>query len=114
MSHELPVGFESLEPFVQKWAQYEQDRRQSTRLNSTAAEIRAFYDAMLPHMPAALTHVDTFELGKLPEPSRRLYSMMLSMAEVAPHVELYRGDPRVPHSFDETRFIAEHGKLPHF
>ncbi|MEY4120139.1 MAG: hypothetical protein RLZZ472_529, partial [Pseudomonadota bacterium] len=23
----------------------------------------------------------------------------------------YKGDPKVPHSFDESRFVAEHGDI---
>jgi hypothetical protein len=111
MSYTLPAGFDSLEPFLQKWALPTQDERQSTRLNASTAELKAFYDGMLPMMPAALEHVDTFELGKIAQASKPLYWLMLSMAEIAPHVELYRGDPKVPHSFDERRFIAEHGGL---
>jgi len=30
---------------------------------------------------------------------------------VAPHIELYRGDPKVPYSFDEARFVADHGAV---
>ena len=111
MSHTLPEGFEGLAPFTGKWALATQNARQSTRLHASTAEIRAFYDAMLPFMPAALQLVDEFPLGKLPDALKPLYHLMFSMAEIAPHVELYRGDPKVPHSFDERRFIAEHGAL---
>jgi hypothetical protein len=111
MNHSLPTGFESLEPLLSQWALPAQDQRQSTRLHASTQELRAFYDVMLPLMPAALSHVDSFALDELPETSRVLFRLMLSMAEVAPHVELYRGDPKVPHSFDENRFVAEHGTL---
>ncbi len=111
MTATLPAAFESLAPFAARWALPTQNERQSTRLHASAADLRAFYDAMLPHMESALAHVDTFPLGQLPEESAVLFRLMLSMAEVAPHVELYRGDPKVPHSFDERRFIADHGTL---
>jgi hypothetical protein len=111
MSYTLPAGFESLEPFLQKWALPTQNERQLTRLNASTAELKAFYDGILPLMPAALEYVDKFNLGEIPDDGKPLYWMMLSMAEIAPHVELYRGDPKVPHSFDERRFIAEHGGL---
>jgi len=42
----------------------------------------------------------------------RLYYMSLALAEIAPHIELYRGDPNVPHSFEEERFIAVNGQQP--
>jgi len=53
-------------------------------------------------------------LDTLPPPEQHLLYLTLSLAEVAPHVELYRGDPRVPFSFEEERFIAEHGTAPNF
>jgi hypothetical protein len=111
MSHTLPEGFESVAPFAGKWALPTQNERQLTRLQASPVEIRAFYDAMLPLMPAALQRVDEFPLGSLPDAIQPLFHLMLAMAEIAPHVELYRGDPKVPHSFDERRFIAEHGVL---
>jgi hypothetical protein len=107
----LPTEFQSLAPFVAKWALPTQDERQTTRLHASTADLRTFYDAIQPHMENALAHVDTFPLGQLPEESAVLFRLLLSMAEIAPHVELYRGDPKVPHSFDERRFIAEHGTL---
>lgn len=39
-----------------------------------------------------------------------MFKLALSLAEVAPHVELYGGDPAVPHSFTEDRMIAAHGR----
>jgi hypothetical protein len=41
---------------------------------------------------------------------RCLFAMALSLAEIAPHVELYRGSVGVPHAFEEMRFVAKHGK----
>lgn len=105
----LPAGFQALEPLVSHWALVTQNERQARRIGSTRAELRSFYDAMLPQLEAVLVHVDTFNLGELPLPSKRLYDMSLSLAEVAPHVELYGGVPNVPYSFDESRFVAEHG-----
>ncbi|PWR19515.1 hypothetical protein [Zavarzinia aquatilis] len=105
----LPKAFETLTPFL-AWAQPTQDGRQQMRINASTGELRAFYDAALPLLPRILTYVDQFPLGQLPEEARPVYWMALSLAEVAPHVELYKGDPRVPFSFDEARFVAEHGK----
>ena len=47
---------------------------------------------------------------ELPPDPQRLFYLAFALAEVAPHIELYRGDPNVPHSFDEERFIAAHGE----
>lgn len=105
----LPKTFEMLEPLVPTWALATQNERQARRIGSSRGALQAFYDAMLPRMPALLEHVDKFPLGQLPEDSKRLFHLALSLAEVAPHVELYGGDPKVPHSFDETRFVADFG-----
>ncbi|MBM3516935.1 MAG: hypothetical protein FJX56_03410 [Alphaproteobacteria bacterium] len=106
----LPAGFEAIERFVKRWALPTQNRRQARRRKSTTAELQDFYDDMLPVLPSILKHVDTFPLGELPQASQRLFFLALSLAEVAPHIELYRGDPNVPYAFEESRFVAEHGE----
>lgn len=109
MTTTLPKAFETLTPFI-GWALPTQDERQRKRVRSSSGEIRAFYDAALPLLPKILAHVDRYPLGQLPEDARPVFWLALSLAEVAPHVELYKGDPLVPFSFDEARFIAEHGR----
>ncbi len=105
----LPDGFESLEAWVPAWSLATQNERWDKRLGATSQELRAFYDAVLPELPAILDHVDQFPLGALPEASQRLFHLALMHAEIAPNVELYGGDPNVPFSFEERRFIAAHG-----
>ena len=107
----LPKSFESLEPLVANWAQPTQNGRQQRRIASSRGELRAFYDAMLPRLEDILAYVDKFPLGELPPDAERLFCLALSLAEVAPHIELYRGDPKVPYSFDEARFVADHGAV---
>lgn len=111
MTETLPAAFASLSPFT-SWALGTQDARQHKRITSTKAELKAFYDAVLPELPKMLEYVDQYPLGQVPAEAKPVFWMALSMAEVAPHVELYRGDPKVPHSFDEARFVAEHGRVP--
>lgn len=106
----LPIEFAELEPFAPIWGFDSQDERHAKRLATTRAEHRAFYDAMLPYLPRILEVVDAYPLGELPQELRCLFNLSLSLAEVAPHVELYRGDTGVPHAFQETRFVANHGR----
>ncbi|MEK7943678.1 hypothetical protein WKR98_02940 [Pigmentiphaga sp. YJ18] len=110
MNANLPKEFEMLEPLVAEWALPTQNQRQVRRKAATRGELQYFYDNMLPRMPAILRHVDTYPLGELPEDAARLFSLALSMAEVAPHIELYGGSPGVPYAFEESRFVAEHGE----
>jgi len=108
MPKQLPKGFEALEPFADVWGLDTERKRQLRRLASNKEEMQAFYDAMLPRMEAILEHVDQFPLGKLPKDTATLFYLTLSLAEIAPHVELYGGDPGVPHAFEEVRMIGKH------
>jgi len=112
MSTNLPKSFTTLEPLAEAWGLPTQDARQAKRRGSSTAELQEFYDAIVPLLPQLLSHVDEFPLGELPPDSLRLYYMSLALAEIAPHIELYRGDPNVPHSFEEERFIAANGQQP--
>lgn len=105
----LPKSFEVLEPLVASWSLPTQNARQQKRIHASKGELRAFYEAMLPRLEDVLAYVDKYPLGELPAEAERLFGLALSLAEVAPHIELYGGDPKVPHSFDETRFVADHG-----
>ncbi|WP_079435119.1 hypothetical protein [Zoogloea sp. LCSB751] len=107
----LPKSFEVLEPLVATWALPTQNARQQRRIHSSRGELRAFYEAMLPRIEDIVEYVDRYPLGQLPPDADRLFNLALSLAEVAPHIELYGGDPKVPHSFDESRFVADHGEL---
>ena len=64
---------------------------------------------MMPRLEDALDKADEYPLGEMPEDVEQLFFMTLSLAEVAPHIELYGGNPEVPYSFEESRFVAVHG-----
>lgn len=104
----LPPAFADLAPFLD-WALASADERYNHRRNASRAELKAFYDAILPRTEAILALVDQYPLGALPVELHPLYHLALSLAEVAPHIELYGGAPGVPYAFDETRFVATHG-----
>lgn len=109
MSNILPDQFSTLEPFSTKWALSTESKRQQERIHSTPGDLKAFYDAIMPQMEEVLSTLDQHPYGQLPEGLHPLYWMSLSLAEVAPHVELYKGSNHVPFSFEEARFEAEHG-----
>lgn len=110
----LPEAFSQLECWVERWALDTQNAREAARRASSSADLQAFYDATVGQMEAIIAHLNTFPLGQMPPPQARLLYLTLSLAEVAPHVELYRGDPRVPYSFEEERFVADHGAVPNY
>lgn len=110
----LPTPYRELDPWVERWALDTQNARQLARRESSPAELQTFYDAMVGTVEEIITYLNAFPLDSMKPPEARLLYLTLSLAEVAPHVELYRCDPRVPYSFEEERFIADHGDLPHF
>jgi hypothetical protein len=107
----LPAAFADLAPWLD-WALPTADERQAKRLSSTSAGLRQFYDGVLPQLEAILAEVDRHPLGALPAELQPIYNMALSLAEVAPHIELYNGAVGVPYAFEEGRFIAVHGDQP--
>lgn len=103
----LPSGFQSLEDFVPAWVLPDQAARSDKRQSSAMAEIRAFYDAMLPVAEAAVDYLRGHKLGALPPEGERLLKLMLSLAEIAPAVEWY-DDPKVYDGFDMGRVKLTH------
>jgi hypothetical protein len=105
----FPTAFADLTPFLD-WALPSADERQTRRRTASRTELKAFYDAMLPRIEAILAAVDAYPLGQLPEELHGVYFLALSLAEAAPHIELYGGSPDVPYAFEEVRFVAAHGR----
>ncbi|MGE0811424.1 MAG: hypothetical protein AB7N69_12550 [Immundisolibacter sp.] len=110
----LPAAYRHLEPWAQRWALATQNEREAARRASSGIDLKVFYDALIGEVDGIIGHLNTLDLESLPPPEQRLLYLTLSLAEVAPHIELYRGDPRVPYSFEEERFIAEHGGAAHY
>lgn len=108
---QLPADFAVLEAFVAKWALGTSKQRHHARLQSTTAELQTFYTMILPEMHKLLAALDEYELGTLPEELHKLYWLSLSFAEIAPHIELYKGSVGVPYAFEEKRFIYETGNV---
>ncbi len=101
----LPQAFRDLEPWM-PWSLETERERSEKRQASSMEEIRGLYDAVLPRMDEALTYLDQYPLDAMPTDARRLLLLTLSLAEVAPAVELF-GQPRVPDSYDAARFTSQ-------
>ena len=105
----LPEGFEPLAKFA-KWNLATANDRYVARREASAAELKDFYEGVLPHIEAILDKCDKFMLGELPESYQGIYNIALSMAEIAPHIEFYKGEVGVPYAFEESRFVVVHGR----
>lgn len=104
----LPAGFETLEPFVSYWAVAGQNERRYQRCDTTMAEVRRFYDAMLPRADDAMRHLADFPLRDMPGPQARLMRLVLSLAQASMAVEI-QGGARVPNAPwpDTVRILTE-------
>ena len=110
MSERWPARFVALEPHAAAWALENADARLRKRMQSSMAELEAFYHAMLPQLEAALLYLDRFEFGKLPPAQRRLHWLTLATAEAALSVEIYRA-PTLPMAPDVSRFQIVHTNM---
>ncbi len=102
----FPEGFADLES-LGAWALVSEKARSRRRRECELAEIEAFYDAIMPRVPAILSYLQEYPLPALNEPQRRLLDLCLAFAEVAPFVEQYRRTI-LPELFDEERFVPFH------
>ena len=86
----LPEGFEALVPFVDAWSIEGAANRAQRRLDSTAAEREAFFEAASGLAAPALERLDRKPLGELDDSERRLLNLMLSLTHVSLAVEVQR------------------------
>lgn len=104
MSGYLPAGFEALAAFADWCELGSQAERYVKRQTATMAELRAFYDAIVPDLEAIFTLLDAFPPGPLPDPEERLFRLTLGLAEVAQAVEVFDRPGiaymRVPHDVE--------------
>lgn len=98
MKTSLPQEFSHLEHLVPEWAIEDGHQRYVKRVNSSMAEIRAFYDAVFPHAEEAVAYVDKFDYAEpLPDDVANLRNLLYSLITVSLAVELWQ-QPRVKHS----------------
>ncbi len=100
MSAKLPTEFADLERFSD-WCLDSEPRRYDKRLNSSMAEMQAFYDAITPRAEEAIAYCDKFPLDDLPEDVTNLMHLLYSMIMVSFPVECWK-QPRVPDSGAST------------
>jgi hypothetical protein len=104
----LPAQFADLEAFA-GWALPTERERYAKRIDSTMAELQAFYDAAFPRMEAVLAYLDQFPLDTFADDAQRLLFLYCALVTVSFPVEVWR-QPRVPDSgastFDEIRTPA--------
>jgi len=98
MSTQLPAQFAELAHLVPEWAIEDGHQRYLKRVNSSMADIQAFYDQVFPRAEAAVAYLDAFDYAKpLPDDAANLRNLLYSLITVSLAVELWK-QPRVKHS----------------
>jgi hypothetical protein len=85
---QLPPGFESLEPFVDRFAVSTSAERAKCRGDSTGEEREAFFAAARDLVGPALDQLNGKPLDELDDSERRLLDLAMSFAHVALAVEI--------------------------
>jgi len=101
----LPRRFAQLQPLADIWSLPTERERHLQRLASTIEEMDRVYAALLPEIEAILTFLNRRELDALTGEEINLLLLTLSLAEIAPAVQIFR-EPGNPDGFDTSRFIA--------
>lgn len=99
----LPAEFADLEPLATEWALESHAARMAKRQSSEFADIKQFYDALLPRAEAILGLLEFRTVEELVGGELRLLFLTLMFAEVSPAVERF-GQTKVPYGFDQLRF----------
>ncbi len=107
----LPAEFEDLEPLRQSWALATEVERNRRHLSCSMQELKSFYDTVLPRAEAILDHLRALEsagrAASIPEESKNLFYLLLSLAEVSQSIEIH-GQVGVVNGFAADRWIPEH------
>lgn len=92
----LPKEFVDLERFVTAgWALPREHARWARRVSSSVAEVKDFYETLLPRMDAIVQYLDRHPLDKMPEECRPLFYLALAFMDVAPSWEIFQA-PDLP------------------
>jgi hypothetical protein len=103
----LPAAFAMLEPYA-AWSLRTETERNKRRLASSFRDISGFADAILPHVEAIAAYIDAKSAeGELDDETKRLYYMLLSLAEVAPAIESYDPQAAVIDGYESAQFTPD-------
>src|SRR5688572_30560290 len=98
----FPKEFADLERF-RDWSLAVEADRIRKRMDASDADLRAFYDAVLPRMDEIYQYLNRFPLNEMPDDAQRLFDLGKSFMEIANMVE--RGRSRIAWRFDAFRFV---------
>lgn len=99
----LPAQFAKLSPWVGEWA-LATERERYLKLHAvTFAQLKAFYDAMLPEMDAVMQFLTTQPVDGMAPEAENLYKLAMTFAETAHPMDLGWKDTDFPSAFPWDR-----------
>ena len=110
-SQKLPPGFEDLAPLVARWALPTERQRNRLHLSCSFDEVKEYYNTLLARADAIIAHLEALEANgrpsSIPQESKNLFYLLLSLAEVSQSVEIH-GQVGVVDGFPSERWVPEH------
>jgi hypothetical protein len=104
----LPVEFADLEGFAPTWCLATEAERFERRLDSSMAELTAFYDAFFPRVEEAIDYCDKYPLDDLPDDVTNLLQLIHSIVMVAMAIEIFAQ----PRTVDAADAVIERVREP--
>lgn len=92
MPSTLPAGFETLEPFVERFAVSGTAKRAARRSEASEGERKAFFEAAKDLIAPALDFLDKKPVDQLDEHEQRLMNMALTFAHISLAVDVQGAD----------------------
>jgi len=88
MANLLPQGFDALEKYAKDFALDTPRAREIKRAAMTLPELRAFYDAVFPHLDRIFKHLQTVPTDALSDQDRALYFLGATWMEMSHPIDL--------------------------
>jgi hypothetical protein len=100
----LPAQFAALEPFVEVWALKTEQARHENLVAHSIADLRRFYDAMLPRMDEITLYLNRYPLDAMPDEATTLFNMAMTFMESAHPIDLRWRTTDIEDKFPSERF----------
>jgi hypothetical protein len=84
----LPEQYAYLRPFIRDWALSTEKDRFHKLHTTSLADLKVFYDAMLPRMDDILDYLNQYTIGAMPPDARTLFDLAMTFAETAHPLDL--------------------------
>ena len=104
MQVSLPPQFAELDRFVSVWALKNEQARHENLLAQGIADLREFYDAILPRMEEVTLYLNKFALDSMPADAQVLFDLAMTFMESAHPIDLRWRTTDIEDKFPSERF----------